>query len=147
MMELTPVVWLQARMTQARTNGSTYLRLNSDSEDCGPAALFTFSVAAVSSISFNSVSACSSVRERRSAASAASFLPLRNSQRGDSATMKLPMTNKMPGGRETQKMLRQAVSLNANNLSASPSLATASTRLLKYNPMTAAATMPKVSSH
>ena len=30
--------------------------------------------------------------------------------------MKLPMTNRIPGGSDTQKMLRQAVSLNANSL-------------------------------
>ena len=57
------------------------------------------------------------------------------------------MTNKIPGGSDTQKMLRQAVSLKANSLAASPSLATASTRALKYQAMAAAATMPRVSSH
>ena len=61
--------------------------------------------------------------------------------------MKLPITNRMPGGSDTQKMLRQAVSLKAKILSASASLLTSSTRMLKYMPMTAAATMPRVSSH
>ena len=61
--------------------------------------------------------------------------------------MRLPITNKMPGGRETQKMLRQAVSLKANSLAASPSFATSSTRMLKNMPTRAAVTMPSVSSH
>ena len=79
--------------------------------------------------------------------SAASFLPRRNSQRGDSDTIKLPITNRMPGGSDTQKMPRHALSLKANSLAASPSLATCSTRMLKYIPTIAAVTMPSVSSH
>ncbi len=47
-------------------------------------------------------------RERSSAAYALSFLPRRKSHRGDSLTMRLPMTKRSPGGSETQKMLRQA---------------------------------------
>ena len=43
--------------------------------------------------------------------------------------MRLPITNKMPGGSETQKMLRQAVSLKAKSLAGSPSFATSSTRI------------------
>ena len=61
--------------------------------------------------------------------------------------MNLPMTNRIPGGSETQKMLRQAMSCAANNFWASPSLATTSTRWLKYRLINAAATMPSVSSH
>src|ERR1022692_3619488 len=53
--------------------------------------------------------------------------------------MRLPITNRMPGGNETQKMLRQAVSLKAINLAESPSLATSATRKLKYMPTMAAA--------
>ena len=36
MIELMPVAWLHARMTQAITNGITYLRLNRDSLICSP---------------------------------------------------------------------------------------------------------------
>src|SRR5208283_2556411 len=146
-MELIPVAWLHARMTHARTNGITYLRRKSDSLTLAPVEVFAFSAAVACSISASSTSACWLVRERRSAAYAASRLPRRNSQRGDSDTMKLPITNKMPGGSETQKMLRQAVSLKAKSLAESPSLATSSTRKLKYMPTTAAATMPSVSNH
>ena len=45
--------------------------------------------------------------------------------------MKLPITNSTPGGSETQKMRRHAVSLNASNCAASPSFDTSSTRMLK----------------
>src|ERR1035441_9064612 len=131
MMELTPVAWLQARMMHASTNGSTYLRLNNDSEDCPPPALFADSVAMVSAISLSSISACSSVRERSSAVRADSLSPRRYSQRGDSATSKLPMQNKSPGGSDTQKMLRQAVSLNANNFAASFNFSMSATFRLK----------------
>src|SRR5258706_485943 len=85
MMELMPVSWLHARMTHASKNGTTYLRRSRDSLILSPVEVFAFSAATVSSISFNSISACSSVRERRSAARAASIFPRRNSQRGDSA--------------------------------------------------------------
>ena len=62
--------------------------------------------------------------------------------------MKLPMTNKIPGGNETQKMLRQAVSLNANSLSGIAEFWPLHQHaMLKYRPMTAAATIPSVSSH
>src|ERR1035441_10000966 len=121
MMELTPVAWLQARMMHASTNGRMYLRWSNDSEFFPAEFAEDFSAAAMSSISCNSILACSSERERSSARKAASFFPRRNSQRGDSETRKPPMTNKIPGGSDTQKMLRQAVSLNANSLSASPS--------------------------
>ena len=121
----------EARTMQARANGITYLRWSKDSPACAPDAL-AFSAAAVSSISFSSISACSSLRERSKETRAASFLPRRKSQRGDSATRKLPMTNGMPGGSDTQKMLRQAVSWNANSRAASPSLATAATRKLEH---------------
>ena len=68
------------------------------------------SAAAVSAIlAFNSISACSAdARAQQAAVRAASGLPRRKSQRGDSATMKLPMTNRIPGGADTQKMPRQA---------------------------------------
>src|SRR5271170_4076790 len=137
MMELTPVAWLQARMTQARTNGITYLRRKRDSLTL-PVELFAFSAAAVCSISTSSVLACSLFRERRRAAYAASRFPRRNSQRGDSDTIRLPITKRIPGGSETQKMLRQAVSLKANSFAGSPSFVTASTLKLKYMPTTAA---------
>ena len=42
--------------------------------------------------------------------------------------MKLPITNRMPGGSDTQKMLRHAESFTAKSLAASPSFATVSTR-------------------
>src|SRR6516164_6937310 len=124
MIELIPVAWLHAKITQARRNGMTYLRRSSDSFMFAPAELFAFSADESSSISRSSHCACSALRERKSAFNAASFLPPRNSHRGDSATKKLPITNKMPGGSETQKMLRHAESLNANNFPASPSFAT-----------------------
>ena len=57
------------------------------------------------------------------------------------------MTKRTPGGRDTQKMLRHAVSLNARSRAASPSFATCPTRMLKYIPIAAAATMPSVRSH
>src|SRR5580692_2207666 len=152
-MEFTPVAWLQARITQARTNGMTYLRRRSDSPILLPEALlfpeevFVFSAAADCSISASSRLACSPVRERSRAAYAASFCPRRNSQRGDSDTTRLPSTNKIPGGSETQKILRHAVSLKAKSLAGSPRLATSWTRKLKYMPTTAAVTMPRGSSH
>src|ERR1035438_4553921 len=93
MMELTPVAWLQARITHARMNGITYFRLRSDS--LAPPARaedFPFSASAFASISISSRSAWPSSRERRSALWASSFLPRRNSQRGDSATTRLPIT-------------------------------------------------------
>src|SRR5271168_2194694 len=117
--EFTPVAWLQARITQASTNGITYFRRSSDSLTLVPVELF--SAAAVCSISANSTSACSFVRERSSAAYAASLFPRRNNHRGDSDTIRLPITNKIPGGSDTQKMLRQAASLNANSRDRSPS--------------------------
>src|SRR5882672_2846006 len=131
MMELMPVAWLHARMIQASTNGMTYLRRNNDSAPLPSDEDFAFSAAMVSSISRSSASACSGLRERSRDARAASLLPRRNSHRGDSATKKLPTTNNRPGGNETQKMLRQAVSLKARSWAVSPSLATSSTRQLK----------------
>src|ERR1019366_9120710 len=109
MMELTPVAWLHARMMHARTNGRMYFRCHSDSEFFPAEPAEGFSAVAMASISCNSILACSSERERRSAARAASVFPLRNSQRGDSETMKPPMTNKIPGGSDTQKIPRHAV--------------------------------------
>src|SRR5271154_1359793 len=100
-------------MTQARRKGMTYLRLRIDSLACEPEADLEDSAAAVSAISWSSRSACSVERERRSEARAASFLPRRKSQRGDSATAKLPKVKKMPGSNETQRMLRHAVFLKA----------------------------------
>jgi hypothetical protein len=61
--------------------------------------------------------------------------------------MKLPITNKMPGGSETQKMLRHAVSLKAKSRAGSWSFATSSTRKLKNIATTAAVKMPSVNSH
>src|SRR5258708_32545050 len=107
MMELTPVAWLQARMTHARTNGITYFRRKSDSRTFVPVEVFAFSAAALCSISATSTFACSSVRERKSAAYAASLFARRNSQRGDSHTMRLPITNKRPDGTHTQQVQRQ----------------------------------------
>src|ERR1700682_5533447 len=100
-------------MTQASTNGITYLRRKSDSRTFVPVEVFAFSAAAVCFISAYSTFACWSVRARKSAAEAESLFPRQNSQRGDSDTMRLPITNKRPGGSDTQKMLRQAVSLKA----------------------------------
>jgi hypothetical protein len=147
MIELTPVAWLQARMTQARMNGTTYLRLRRDSPARAPAPWPLAPLAAVSSISCSSASAASAERDRRSAARASAILPFLWSHRGDSVTMKLPMTNTIPGGSDTQKMLRHAVSLKAMRRAGSPSLATSATRKLKYMPMNAAETMPSVRSH
>src|SRR3569833_253142 len=114
MIELTPVAWLHARMMHASRKGMTYFLRNS-----GSLILFPGEVGAVSaeasSISFSSTSACSIVRERSNAARAASLLPRRNNQRGDSDTRKLPITKRMPGGRETQNMERQALSLKTNS--------------------------------
>jgi hypothetical protein len=74
MIELTPVAVLQKRMIQARRNGIRYLRRRIESLE-------------------------------RSRAGGAAFFPFfRASQRGDSSRKRLPMTNRMPGGRETQKM-------------------------------------------
>ena len=53
---------------------------------------------------------------------------------GIPATMKLPITNKMPGGSETQKILRHAVSLKAKSFIGSPSFATSSTRITEIHP-------------
>ena len=148
MIELMPVAWLQAKMMHASTKGITYLRRNSDSLSFRPVIeVPPSSAAAISSISLSSTSACSGVRDRSSARRAASFWPRRNNHRGDSATIRLPMTKRMPGGNETQKMLRQAASLKARILSASASFDTCSTRKLKNIPMSAAATMPRVKSH
>src|ERR1700722_11022907 len=146
MMELIPVAWLQARITHASTKGITYLRCKSDSLAFFPSEVVD-SAEAACSISRRSASACSLVRDRSSATRAASFLPRRYNQRGDSATIKLPITNKMPGGNDTQKILRQALSLNAKRRATSPSLVTSSHRMLKNMPTTAAATIPSVSSH
>src|SRR6266852_3556578 len=107
-------------MMQASTNGMTYFRRSNDSDLLPSEEAFAFSAADTSSISRSSIFACSAVRERKSAMRAASFLPRRNNHLGDSATKKLPMTNNTPGGRETQKMLRQAVPLKARSLSGSP---------------------------
>ena len=76
--------------------------------------------------------ACASAAARRGRRPSG---PRRKSQRGDSATSRLPITNRRPGGSETQKMLRQAVSLKASSWPASPSFATSSTRMLKYMPI------------
>src|SRR5207248_10769237 len=108
MLELIQVAVLQNRMTHASRKGIRYLRCKSDSLTLAPAEAWTFSDARVSSISFNSVAARSGVRERSSAARAASGRPRRNSQRGDSDTMKLRSTTRIPGGSETQKIRRQA---------------------------------------
>src|SRR5208282_1682387 len=128
MMELMPVVWLHARMTHARMKGITYLRRSRDSLILPPVELLARSVALVSSISRSSDCAWSLERERSNALNADSFFPLRKSQRGDSPTKKLPITKRIPGGSDTQKMPRHAVFLNANNREASPSCATLSTR-------------------
>src|SRR6266851_1526943 len=85
-------------MTQASTNGITYFRRKSDSLALAPVEVLDFSAAAACSISASSRFACSGVRDRRSAVCAASRLPRRNSHRGDSATIRLPITNKMPSG-------------------------------------------------
>ena len=58
MMELIPVAWLQARITHARMNGITYLRLRRGSlAPPAPAEAFDFSAAAFASISLSSRSA------------------------------------------------------------------------------------------
>ena len=90
----------------------------------------SFPPPATSCISLSSRSACPGMRERRRAAYAPSFLPRRKSQRGDSATIRLPITNKMPGGNETQKIPRQTSFLKSKSIAASPSLATCATRKL-----------------
>src|SRR5579863_4784547 len=113
--ELIPVAWLKARMIQARIKGITYFRRRSDS--LVTVDLF-FSARLVCCISLSSRSACAVERERRRAAYAASCFPRRSSQRGDSATIKLPITNKIPGGRETQKMPRHAVFLKSKSFAA-----------------------------
>src|SRR5438067_11480855 len=128
MIELIPVAVLQNRMTHASRKGMTYLRCKSDSLTLGPAEAWTFADARVSSISFNSVAALSGVRDRSSAARAASGRPWRNSQRGDSDTMKLPSTNRIPGGSETQKIRRHAWSLKAKPVAALVDAVTSATR-------------------
>src|SRR5215475_10593240 len=95
-------------MMHAKMNGMTYLRHRRDSLTVPPAEFFDFSAEAAACISCSSRSACFVVRERSRAAYAESFLPRASSQRGDSASRKLPITNRIPGGRETQKMPRQA---------------------------------------
>src|SRR5580658_2918084 len=120
MIELTPVAWLQARITQARTKGITYFLLRRDSFAPPAVEDFAISARATRSISSISRSASASDLDLRSAVRASAPLPERCSQRGDSATMKLPMTNRIPGGSDTQKMLRHAVSLNARSFAGSP---------------------------
>src|SRR5271166_6149864 len=129
-MELMPVVWLHARITHAKTKGITYFRRSNDSFIFPPAVDFVISAVEIPSISASSDRAWSVERERRSAFNAASFLPRWNNHRGDSATRKLPTTNRIPGGKDTQKILRHAASLYANSFAASPSFATSSTRML-----------------
>src|ERR1700712_2204178 len=113
MTELIPVAVLQNRMTQANTNGITYFRRSRESLTEVPTDALA---ARVSSISRSSISACCSVRERSKARRAASFLPRGKTKREDSATKKLPTTKRRPGGRETQKMRRQAWSLKAKRV-------------------------------
>src|ERR1700761_4084709 len=127
MIELIPVAVLQNRIMQASTNGITYFRRNSDSFTSSPVDLAVFSAAAISSISFNSVFACSALRDRKSAPYAASLFPRRNNQRGDSATSALPITNNRPGGSDTQNMRLHAWSLKANTVAASANLVTSAT--------------------
>ena len=78
-----------------------------------------------------------------------SFFPPRKSQRGDSATMKLPMTNRIPGGRETQKIPRQAAVFKCKQAGRVAEFqATSATRPAEIHmPMTAAATIPNVNNH
>src|SRR5438876_1073699 len=117
MMELIPVAVLQKRITQASKKGSTYLRRSSESfaePPVGEPAFADLGFAEaneeVCSISFNSRSACSRLRDRSRASRAASFFPRLKSQRGDSDTNTLPTTNRRPGGIDIQKMRRHALS-------------------------------------
>src|SRR5205823_7146788 len=91
----------------------------------GPA---NFRVARRSGTTRHSVAARSGVRERSSAARAASGRPWRNSQRGDSDTMKLPSTNRIPGGSEAQKIRRHAWSSKAKTVAALVDAVTSATR-------------------
>src|SRR5256885_5530097 len=100
-------------MMQASTNGITYFRRRSESFAFAPEACFFVSADARSCISFSSRSACSVLLERSKAAYAASLFPRLRSQRGDSDNNKLPITNRIPGGRDTQKIPRHAEFLNA----------------------------------
>src|ERR1700712_5441927 len=102
-MELIPVAVLQNRMMHASTNGITYLRRSRESLNAAAEEAFC-AESDVCSISSNSSVACSLLRDRSNAWKADSFFPLLKSQRGDSATNRLPATNKIPGGIDIQKM-------------------------------------------
>ena len=82
MTELMPVAVLQARMTQASRKGMTYLRRRSESLTLRRPMAWTSQASRVSSISCNSMAACSGERERSSAARAFSERPRRNRASG-----------------------------------------------------------------
>jgi len=117
--ELIPVACVQPRMTQANTNGMTYLRAVKISpiEVMKPVCGLECSCARESAISCISKSASAGVRDFNSAARAASGLPRRNNHRGDSLTRKLPIKNTNPGYTTVRNMPRQAWSATCRTAS------------------------------
>src|ERR1700721_3121579 len=116
-------------MAHASRNGKRYLRDSRESLTCPDTVRNRAWLANVTfSISFNSSSACSGVRERSSAMYARDLSPRLNNQRGDSERNALPITNKTPGGSENQKIRRQAWFLNEKTVAAWAFVATAATR-------------------
>src|SRR6185312_12742156 len=128
MIEFTPVACWHTRSTHASRRGTTYFRRSRDSLFPVADASFATAANATCSISLNSSSACSLLRERSNAAYASFFFPRLNSQRGDSDRKKLPKTNRTPGGSDIQKMRLHASFLNINNAAALAVFPTIETR-------------------